>query len=250
MSNGFTTKENNLNQVYTQDVKAGLSTYMNKVFIKMCIGLLVTFATSTAVANSGIIYGLPGSMFKAILLFQLVVVFVMSLGVNKLSAPALNVCFVVYSLLTGVTFGVITSIFAAETVIQAFVATAAVFGGLAITGYVTKKDLSGIGSIALAGLVAIILLSIVNIFFFKSDSLDLALDIFAVIVFCGLTMYDVQKIKRIYLFSAQQSGYFYMSDANANEFLSKLSIMGAFTLYLDFINLFLRLLSIFSRNRK
>lgn len=226
------------------DIQAGLAAYMNKVFTKMSFGLLITFITSAVVLNTELLFALA-SAYKVILILQLVVVFAMSFGVNKLSAPALNVSFVVYSVLTGCTIGLVSAVFDITSVLSAFVATAALFGGLAVVGYVTKKDLSRLGSILLAGLIAIIVMSLVNLFIFKSSGFDMAIDIAAVLIFCGLTMYDVNKIKQIYFAAAVQGG----SSAAESELLSKVSIMGALTLYLDFINIFLRLLSLFGKKR-
>lgn len=225
-------------------IEGGLARYMNKVFTKMSLGLLVTFVTSMLILGSVSLLYTVAASYQLILIIQLALVIVMSFMVNKLSTAALNVCFFVYSVVTGCTIAIISIMFSMASVMSAFVATTAVFGGLAVVGYVTKKDLSRLGSILLAGLIAIILMSLVNIFILHSTGFDTAISVFAVLVFCGLTMYDVQKIKVMYL-SAIGSGY----TGDERAFLSKLSIMGALTLYLDFINIFIRLLSLFGKRR-
>lgn len=243
MSDFGTQQSFNTNPVIRQDVTAGVGAYMNKVFSKMAIGLLITFAVSFLISTNESILMAAASLVIPCVILQLVVVFAMSLGANKMSAGALNVCFIVYSILTGVTFGIVFMAYTQVSIAIVFIITACIFGGTALYGYVTKKDLTSIGSFAFAALIGIIVMSLINIFLLRSSGFDMAIDIVCVVVFCGLTMYDTQKIKEIYINAASDT--YAVNDVQ--ELDSKLAILGALTLYLDFINLFIRLLQIFGR---
>ena len=164
-------------------------------------------------------------------------VLIMSFGFQKLSQMALTILFLVYSVIMGMSLSFIFLIYAQSEIYTTFGISAALFGVMALTGYTTKTDLTKLGSILFMGLIGIIIASVVNIFL-GSSQMDYIISFIGVLVFTGLTAYDVQKLKRI------GTGVEYGSEAAA-----KLSIMGALNLYLDFINLFLMLLRLFGSRK-
>ena len=167
-------------------------------------------------------------------------VLLMSFGFSKLSAPVLVLLFVVYSALTGISFGFILLQYTSGTVLACFLSSAAMFGIMAFMGYTTKQDLTKFGRILIMGLIGIIVASIINLFM-GSSSLDYLISFLGVMIFTGLTAYDVQKLKNI------GAGIQY-ADVPASD-VKKVSILGALNLYLDFINLFLFLLRLFGGRR-
>jgi FtsH-binding integral membrane protein len=156
----------------------------------------------------------------------------MSFGVNKMSLPVLIGTFVAYSIVNGISFSFIFFIYNIGSIYKVFLSTAGLFAVMAIAGYTTKTDLTKLGSILMIGLIGIVVASLIN-FFMHSAQMDYIISILGVIIFTGLTAYDVQKIKNI----GEQAG-----DSSEGK---KYGIMGALTLYLDFINLFLFLLRLF-----
>lgn len=160
-------------------------------------------------------------------------VLLMGFGFNKLSATAMAGVFLLYSILMGVSLSFIFVVYTSSAIYQVFFIAAAMFGTMAVIGYTTKTDLTKMGSLLFMALIGIIIASLVNMFM-KSDGLSYIISFIAVIVFTGLTAYDVQKLKNIG--DNVESG---------TEATAKMSILGALTLYLDFINLFLALLRIF-----
>src|SRR4029078_13027698 len=167
-------------------------------------------------------------------------VLLMSFGYSRLSAPVLILLFVLYSAVNGISFSVILVTYAASSVLACFLSAAAMFGVMAFMGYTTKHDLTKFGRILIMGLIGIIVASIINIFM-GSSSLDYLISFLGVMIFTGLTAYDVQKLKNI------GSGIQY-ADVPASD-VKKISILGALNLYLDFINLFLFLLRLFGGRR-
>lgn len=167
-------------------------------------------------------------------------VLLMSFGFQRLSAPVMAALFLIYSAINGISFSFILLAYTTGSVIGCFASAAVMFGIMAFMGYTTNKDLTSFGRIMTMGLIGIVVAMLVN-FFLKSDGLDYLISIIGVAVFTGLTAYDVQKLKRISI------GLEYEGTGTAN--VRKLSILGALTLYLDFINLFLMLLRLFGRRR-
>jgi FtsH-binding integral membrane protein len=165
-------------------------------------------------------------------------VLLMSFGFSKLSAPVLVLLFVIYSALNGISFGFILLQFTSGTVLACFLSAAAMFGLMAFMGYTTKQDLTKFGRILFMGLIGIIVASLINLFMGNS-TLDYIISFIGVMIFTGLTAYDVQKLKNI------GAGIQY-ADVPASD-VKKVSILGALNLYLDFINLFLFLLRLFGR---
>jgi len=167
----------------------------------------------------------------------LIFVMVMSFGLNKLSAPILTLLFIVFAVLMGSSLSFILSLYAASSVLGVFITTSAVFGIMAVAGYTTNQDLTKFGSLMIMGLIGMIIASVVNMFI-QSEGMSKAISYIGVVVFVGLTAYDVQKLKRI------GAGLEYGAADT-----KKMAIMGALTLYLDFINLFLSLLRIFGSRK-
>ncbi|NOX25802.1 MAG: Bax inhibitor-1/YccA family protein [Deltaproteobacteria bacterium] len=223
--------------------KAQASTvFLAKVFNWMAIGLALTGFTAFITVNSQtmlqIIFGnkmvLYGLMFG-----ELGMVIYLSARIQKISAQTATALFLAYSVLNGVTLSVILLMYTMASVAATFFVTAGMFGSMAVYGYVTKKDLSGMGSFMFMGLVGMIIASVVNIFL-GSSMMSWLISGIGVIVFTGLTAYDVQKITKIGAMGIMEQG---------EAAIRKTAIMGALSLYLDFINLFLSLLQ-FMGNRK
>lgn len=163
-------------------------------------------------------------------------VMLMSFGFSRLSAPVMTGLFLLYSAINGISFSFILLAYTASSVVGCFAAASAMFGIMAIMGYTTDKDLTGFGRIMIMGLIGIVIAMIIN-FFLHSERMDYIISIIGVMVFTGLTAYDVQKLKRV------GEGIEYEGIDTAN--MRKVSVLGALTLYLDFINLFLMLLRLF-----
>lgn len=167
-------------------------------------------------------------------------VMLMSFGYGKLSAPAISALFLTYAAINGISFSFILLAYNVGSVIGCFTAASAMFGVMAVMGYTTDKDLTGFGRIMTMGLIGIVIAMLVN-FFLQSERMDYIISIIGVMVFTGLTAYDVQRLKRV------SQGVEYEGTDTASA--QKLSVLGALTLYLDFINLFLMLLRLFGGKR-
>jgi len=214
-------------------IEQAQATYMSKVYAWMFAGLLITGFTAWYFFNSGLIFSIAGWLLPLIIV-QLALVFILSARVHKLSYITASIMFLGYSLLTGITLSTIFVIYELGTIQEVFFIAASMFAALSAFGYFTKKSLSGIGNFLFMGLFGIIIASIVNIFI-GSSGLYFAISFVGVLIFAGLTAYDTQKIKEMYILQ-------YEDEAMA----SKGAIIGALALYLDFINMFLFLLRIFS----
>ena len=214
--------------------------FLAKVFNWMAIGLAITGGVAFFTAHSSLAAMIIGSpAFFILVIAELGLVFYLSARVDKIQASTASSLFVGYSVLNGLTLSVVFLAYTGSSIAATFFITAGMFGAMAIYALVTKRDLSGWGSFLFMGLIGIILASIVNIFL-KSSGMYWVISLIGVFVFTGLTAYDVQKIKRI-----GQEGIM----AQGDEIIIKGSIMGALTLYLDFINLFLMLLRFFGGSR-
>lgn len=211
-----------------------VSRIMKRVYLKMFLAMIVTAVTSfvcmnvpavfvTLMSNSGLYFGL--------LIAEVVLVFVLAGALNKLSSPVASLIFYVYSILNGVVLSAILAAYTASSVFSTFVITAAVFGTMTVYGYVTKSDLSRVGTFLFMALIGLIICTIVNIFM-KSSTMEWIISFAGVVIFIGLTAWDTQKIKQM---AAMTDG----SQAG------KLATIGALSLYLDFVNLFLYLLRFF-----
>lgn len=214
------------------------NTLIRSVYIWMCTALLLTGATATLVAGSPRIMEIVFSsniFFWGLLIAQFGLVWAISAKVNTFSLPTLSGLFMLYSVLTGVTFSVFFLAFIAESIASTFFITAGTFAAMSLYGYFTKSDLTKLGNLMLMALIGIIIASVVNIFL-KSEMMYWIVTYVGVLVFIGLIAYDTQKIKAL-------------AYANDNEHTQKLAICGALSLYLDFINLFIMLLRIFGQRK-
>ncbi|VYU67774.1 BAX inhibitor (BI)-1/YccA family protein [Metakosakonia massiliensis] len=221
--------------------RTGLQTYMAQVYGWMTCGLLLTaFVAWYTLYNQNVLMAIYSSqlVFFGLIIAQLALVFVLSGLIHKLSAGLATTLFMLYSALTGLTFSGVLFAYTAQSIAATFVVTAGMFGAMSLYGFTTKRDLSGMGSILFMALIGIVLASLVN-FWLKSERLMWIVTYIGVIVFVGLTAYDTQRLKNI---GAQ-------IDVSDRGHLRKYSILGALTLYLDFINLFLMLLRIFGNRR-
>ena len=216
------------------------SIFLAKVFNWMAAGLGITGVVAYFTAVSGLAVRIINSPFFLILaLGTLGLVFFLSARIDKIQASTASALFVGYSVLNGLFFSTIFLRYTGSSIASTFVITAGMFGAMAVYGLVTKRDLSGWGSFLFMGLIGIIIATIVNIFL-KSPGVYWVTSMIGVLIFTGLTAYDVQKIKRM-----GEEGIM----AQGREAITKGSIMGALALYLDFINLFLMLLRFFGGSR-
>ncbi len=218
-----------------------LQTYMAQVYGWMTCGLLLTAAVAWFAANTPAVMMFVFSSkitFFGLIIAQLALVFVLSGMVHKLSPGMATTLFMLYSALTGLTLSSIFIAYTYSSIASTFVVTGGMFGAMSFYGYTTKRDLSRFGSLLFMALIGIILASLVNLWL-KSTPLMWAITYIGVLVFVGLTAYDTQKLRNI----GEQI------DVNDSGTLRKYSIMGALTLYLDFINLFLMLLRILGNRR-
>ncbi len=224
---------------------------MLKVYNYMATGVLLTgiiallsFKMSVVTDASGAITGftsLGNTLFFSgmkwiVMLAPLGIVFYMSFGINKMSATKAQTVFWIFAALMGLSLSWILLVYTGASVARVFFITSATFGAMSIYGYTTKRDLTKFGSFLMMGLIGIIIASIVNIFL-KSSMMYFVISIIGVLIFVGLTAYDTQKIKNMYAVS------------DSGELMGKKAVMGALTLYLDFINLFIMLLRLFGQRR-
>jgi FtsH-binding integral membrane protein len=236
----------NINQSQNTLAADASRTFMTGVFSWMFLALLITsvaawwFASDAALIGKLIDLEGGGGMTMlgwVVMLAPLGFVLLMNFAFNKLSYSTLIILFLAYSALVGISLSFILLVYTMSSIFQTFAITAGMFGTMAVLGYTTKQDLTSFGRILMMALVGIIIATVVN-WFMHSETLDYIISYIGVAVFTGLTAYDVQKLKNI------GAGNVY--DAQTK---SKLAILGALTLYLDFINLFLMLLRLFGDRR-
>jgi hypothetical protein len=212
---------------------------MRKVYLWMALAMVITGLTSYYVATTSL---LPAILTNQVLMWGLIIgelalVFSLSAAINKLSLPVATLMFVLYSVLNGATLSVIFLVYTQTSIVNVFLVTALTFSVMAAYGYFTKKDLTSWGRMLFMALIGLIIASIVNIFL-KSSGMSMIVSFIGVLVFVGLTAYDTQKIKNMLLMAP-----------DAGEGMQKLALLGALTLYLDFINLFLYLLRLLGSSR-
>ena len=215
----------------------GLRSYMLSVYNYMASGVLLTGIVAMLIANSSLINlivnpatGQATPLFWIVLFAPLAIVFGLSFGINRISAGTAQALFWLYAALVGVQFSSLFLVYTGVSIAQTFFAVAAAFLGLSLFGYTTKRDLSGMGSFLIMGVVGIFVAMLINLFL-RSPGLDLAISAIGVLVFAGLVAYDTQKIKSLYFVVAGHG-----------EALAKTAVIGALNLYIDFINMFLFLL--------
>jgi FtsH-binding integral membrane protein len=227
-------------------IDQGLRSYMLKIYNYMASGVLVTgfvalflFKYSVVTNEAGSITGLTSlgnAIYNSALMWVIALVMWMSFGLAKMSASKAQTLFWVFAALMGASLSSIFMVYVGASIARVFFITAGTFAAMSLYGYTTKSDLSKLGSFLMMGLIGIIIASIVNIFL-KSSQMEFIISILGVLIFVGLTAYDTQKIKDMYY------------DGGDSEVMAKKSIMGALTLYLDFINLFIMLLRVFGQRR-
>jgi len=227
-------------QAEAAQIDVGLRDYMLRVYNYMASGLALTGVAAYLVANTPALYELffqvgprggaaPTPLGWVAMIAPLIMVFGLSMGINRMRASTAQGLFWVYAGLMGISLSSIFAVYTGVSITRTFFITAASFGGLSLMGYTTKRDLTGFGSFLIMGLFGLVIASVVNIFL-ASSMMQFIISVAGVLIFAGLTAYDTQKIKEMY----------WQSDDS--ETASKKAVMGALTLYLDFINLFILLL--------
>lgn len=225
-------------RVGSAQVDAGLRQYMLSVYNYMGLGLAITGLVAVFVASTPALFEplLLSPLRWVVMLAPIGFVFFLSARINSMSVSAAQITFWIDAAVMGLSLASIFLVFTHESIARVFFITAGTFGAMSLYGYTTQRDLSQFGSFLMMGLIGIIIASIVNIFL-GSSALQFAISVIGVLVFVGLTAYDTQRIKESYY------------ELAGSDTLAKGAIMGALTLYLDFINLFVMLLQLFGQNR-
>jgi FtsH-binding integral membrane protein len=219
----------------TRDV--GLRSYMLSVYNYMASGVLLTGIVALLFANSGIAEQVMATPLRwLIVLAPLGFVMAMSFGLNRMSTGTLQTLFWAFSVAMGLSMSTIFLVYTGVSIAQTFFAVAAGFAGLSLWGYTTKKDLSGMGTFLIMGVVGLFIAMLINLFL-QSSAMHLAISAIGVLIFAGLTAYDTQRIKSMY------------DQVAGSDMMGKVVIMGALNLYLDFINMFMFLLSFMGDRR-
>ena len=229
---GTTTREQELSML------AAFPILMRKVYVWMTLALVITGVTAYGVATSpGLMMAIATNklLFWGLIIAEFGLVVAISAAINKLSLTTATLLFVLYSVINGATLSFIFAIYTMSSIASVFFITAGTFAVMAVIGYTTKKDLTSMGKILFMALIGIIIATIVNIFL-KSTGLQMIVSYLGVLIFVGLTAYDSQKIKQMLLMAP-----------DAGEGAQKIALLGALSLYLDFVNLFIYLLRIFGR---
>jgi len=221
-------------QARDADIDVGLRAYMLKVYNYMCIGLgltgAVAFAASTSQELMAAIYGTP--LQWVVMLAPLGIVFFLSARINHMKASTAQIVFWIYSGLMGLALSYIFLAYTGSSITRVFFITSGAFAGLSLYGYTTKRDLSAMGTFMVMGLIGLVIAMVVNIFL-QSSAMQFVISVLGVLIFAGLTAWDTQKIKAMY------------AAADGHEIGEKKTIMGALTLYLDFLNMFIFMLHLF-----
>lgn len=204
-----------------------------KMFCWLFIGLLITFVSGYCLSlNETLLYSILKVGIIPIIIIEVAIAIFMGVRIQKMNPITAKICYIVYCIITGLTFGTIFVFYKMASIVLVFAITALMFALLALYGYFTKKDITKIGRILFVSLIGVIIISIINIFLGNS-MLELGISILSIFIFMGYIAYDIQKVK-------------YLMNSLGEE---KVAIYGAFQLYLDFINLFIRLLEIFGKKK-
>ena len=231
---------NTLSRERELEMSTAFPVLMRKVYVWMTLALVITGFTAYYVANNETVLSAIYTnqiLFWGLIIAELGLVIGLSAAINRLSLSVATLMFVLYSLINGATMSFIFLVYTTSSITNVFLITAGTFAAMAIFGYFTKTDLTSMGKILLMALIGVIIATIVNIFT-KSEGLAVILNYVGVLVFVGLTAYDSQKIKQMLLMAP-----------DASESSQKIALLGALSLYLDFINLFIYLLRIFGSKR-
>lgn len=221
---------------------AAMPALMRKVYVWMTLALVLTGFTAYGVATSpGLMITILSNkiLFWGLIIAELALVWTVSARINRLSLTTATLLFVLYSVINGATLSVIFMAYTLTSIANVFFITAGTFAAMSLVGFFVKTDLSSLGRILFMALIGVIIATVVNVFFLKDSGFSLILSYIGVLIFVGLTAYDTQKIKEMLV----------MAD-DVTEDAQKMALMGALSLYLDFINLFLYLLRIFGSNRE
>ena len=225
----------NMNDI---DIRSS-NNFLRKVFLYMILGIAISFGTGAYLLyfNQGLLSTLF-NYYQFLVIAELAMVFSISLFINKMSSSLARILFFAYSLVNGITLTVIGLIYAPQVIFYAFMTTLTIFIVTAIYGYTTQEDLSSYRRFFMIALISLIILSIINIFL-KANMLEWIITIAGTVIFTGLIAYDVNRIKWI---------SYQLADGD-NEVMEKMGIIGALSLYLDFVNLFFYILRIFGRKK-
>ncbi len=218
-------------------IDQGLRSYMLRVYNYMASGLALTGIVAYIVAHTGLFAAIYGSgLGFVVMLAPLGIVFFMGFKIEKMQARTAQMLFWIFSILMGASLSYIFIVYTATDIMRVFFITAAMFGAMSLYGYTTKRSLARWGSFLFMGLIGVVIAMVVNIFL-QSSMMHFVISVIGVIVFTGLTAYDTQRIKAVY---AQSDG---------TAVMTKKAVMGALSLYLNFINLFIMLLHLFGGQR-
>jgi FtsH-binding integral membrane protein len=222
-------------------IDEGLRSHMTKVYGLMSVAMVVTGGVAWAVGtNEALLQAIFATPLKWVVMFApLAMVFAFGAMINRLSVAAAQLFFYVFAAVMGLSISYIFAVYTGTSIAQTFLVTAIAFAGLSLYGYTTKKDLSGMGTFLMMGLIGLIVASIVNIFL-ASSAMAFAISVIGVLIFAGLTAFDTQNIKNTYLEHAMHGD---------QEWLGKSAIIGALNLYMNFLNMFMFLLQ-FLGNRE
>ncbi len=223
---------------YQERSEEGVRDVVGKSFLFMMFALIITACASFITYSSPELFGrvFGTNLFYVLIIAELGIVFAASYALHKQLTVLSAVLFVAYSIINGITISSIFAIYYTESIVNVFIVSAALFGVMALIGLTTNMDLTKIGSLCFMGLIGIIIAGILNIFIFQSSQFDFMLSVIGIIIFIGLTAYDAQKIKLLARENPQVSGMI-------------LGMYGALELYLDFINIFLKLLRLLGREK-
>jgi FtsH-binding integral membrane protein len=221
------------------DIDVGLRDYMLRIYNYMASGLALTGIVAYVAAYSGFYAAIARTpLIYLVMLAPLGFVMALSYGVQRMQASTVQALFWLFSGVMGLSLSAIFLVFTGASIARVFFITAGTFAAMSLYGYTTRRDLSQFGSFLIMGLIGIIIASLVNIFL-ASSALQFAISVIGVIVFVGLTAYDTQRIKEMYFEYQYADG----------QVASKTAIMGALSLYLDFINLFMMLMQLLGTRR-
>ncbi|MGX7417740.1 Bax inhibitor-1/YccA family protein [Carnobacterium gallinarum] len=236
-----------MNNEYQVASQTGLGRFFAKVYAWVAAGLFLSAATSFVLlyTNSFIsqffwtlVYNTNGLIIWGFVILEFILVFSLRIKNGKLKSTPVTISgYILYSVVSGITLSVILLAYTDSSILNAFLSTVVTFGGMSLLGFVTKKDLSGIGGALLSALLGLIIASVVNLVLLQSETGDFILSIITVIIFSGLTAYDTQKCKVLYAHYGE------------TEMANSIAINCALELYLDFINIFIALLRIFGKRR-
>lgn len=223
----------------TVSYDAGLRNYMIQVYNYMFFGLTITAIVAFVVGNSEqLLYAIHGTALKYLVMFApLIIVIALGAKISTLSLSAAKTVFWVFAASMGLSLSYIFAAYTGASIARCFFIASSMFGFMSLYGYTTKKDLTSMGSFLMMGVIGLIVLSIVNIFL-KSSGMHFVISLAAIAIFVGLTAYDTQKIKQCYF-----------SLGGTSDVAKKAGLMGALSLYIDFINIFIHLLALIGDRR-